>query len=92
MRADMGSGAVELLASRVSLDDPIAPGSTIDYANDVAVARSGIVYFTDSVHGIAPVMNAAGFWDTMQAYLLTLFHVRSRGPSLHWLASSGDMT
>ena len=76
MRANMGSGAVQLLSSRVSLDDPLAPGSVVEYANDVAIARSGIVYFTDSAEGISPVRNAAGFWDTMQAYLLTLFNVR----------------
>jgi sugar lactone lactonase YvrE len=76
VRLDMDSGAVELLTSRVSADDPIDPGSAVDYANDVAVARSGIVYFTDSAAGISPVKNAAGFWDTMQAYMLVLFHVR----------------
>ena len=67
------SKKVVLLTSRVSSDDPLDPGSTIDYINDIAVASSGIVYFTDSVQGIMPRRNREGFWDTMEAYLLTLF-------------------
>ena len=68
---------MELLTARVSADDLLAPGSPIDYANDVAVAKSGLIYFTDSTRGVIPVRNAEGFWDTMQAYMLTLYHVRA---------------
>ncbi len=70
------SKKVVLLTSRVSPDDPLDPDSTIDYINDVAVASDGIIYFTDSVQGIMPRRNAYGFWDTMEAYMLTLFQVR----------------
>lgn len=77
MRADLGSGRVEMLTARVSADDLLAPNSSIDYANDVAVAKSGLIYFTDSARGVIPVRNAEGFWDTMQAYMLTLYHVRA---------------
>jgi hypothetical protein len=69
------SGKVVLLTARVSADDRVAPGSSIDYINDVAVASNGIVYFTDSVRGITPAKNAEGFWDTMAAYTLSLFNV-----------------
>ena len=69
------SKKVVLLTSRVSSDDPLDPDSTIDYINDVAVASNGIVYFTDSVQGIMPRRNYQGFWDTMEAYMLTLFQV-----------------
>ena len=68
---------VTLLASRVGGASDEA-GSSIDYANDPEVAPDGKVYFTDSAHGIAPVRNAQGFWDTMAAYLLILFQVRLR--------------
>ena len=78
----MESGRVELLTARVSADDLLAPNSSIDYANDVAIAKSGIIYFTDSARGIIPVRNAEGFWDTMQAYMLTLYHVRPPFPLL----------
>ncbi len=69
------SRRVVLLTARVSADDPVAPGSTIDYINDVAIASNGIIYFTDSVDGIMPVKNAQGFWDTMAAFMLSLFNV-----------------
>ncbi len=69
------SKKVVLLTSRVSADDPLDPDSTIDYINDVVVASDGIIYFTDSVQGIMPRRNAYGFWDTMEAYMLTLFQV-----------------
>ena len=72
---EKGSRKVVLLTSRVSPDDPLDPDSTIDYINDVTVASDGIIYFTDSVQGIMPRRNAQGFWDTMEAYLLTLFQV-----------------
>ena len=72
---EKGSKKVVLLTSRVSSDDPIDPDSTIDYINDVTVASDGIIYFTDSVQGIMPRRNKQGFWDTMEAYLLTLFQV-----------------
>ena len=69
------SKKVVLLTSRVSPDDPLDPDSTIDYINDVTVASNGIIYFTDSVQGIMPRRNYQGFWDTMEAYMLTLFQV-----------------
>lgn len=75
------SRKVVLLTSRVSSDDPLDPGSPIDYINDVAVASSGLIYFTDSVRGIMPRRNREGFWDTMEAYLLTLFQAGSTSPS-----------
>lgn len=73
---EKGSNKVVLLTSRVSADDPLDPESPIDYANDVTVASNGIIYFTDSVQGIMPRRNWMGFWDTMEAYMLTLFQVR----------------
>lgn len=77
---EKGSGKVDILTARVSADDPVAPGSSIDYINDVAVASNGIIYFTDSVQGISPAKNSEGFWDTMAAYTLTLFNVCAKSP------------
>lgn len=78
------SRKVVLLTARVSADDPVAPGSAIYYANDVAVASNGIIYFTDSVAGIMPVMNAQGYWDTMAAFMLSLFNGRATGRLLSY--------
>lgn len=72
---EKGTKKVVLLTSRVSPDDPWEPDTTIDYINDVTVASDGLIYFTDSVQGIMPRRNAQGFWDTMEAYMLTLFNV-----------------
>ena len=83
---EKGSNKVVVLTSRVSADDPLDPESPIDYANDVTVASNGIIYFTDSVQGIMPRRNWMGFWDTMEAYMLTLFQVRP--PLFHRPASS----
>ena len=61
-----GSGRVVLLASRVSDDDPIAPGSPILYANDVDILGDGSVLFTDSGNlGPAP-----GRGSTMRGFML----------------------
>lgn len=76
------SGKVVLLTARVSANDPVAPSSAIDYANDVAVASNGIIYFTDSVAGIMPARNARGYWDTMAAFMLSLFNVSTPFPCL----------
>jgi hypothetical protein len=72
---------VVLLTDKVSADDPLAPDTTIDYINDVAIASNGIIYFSDSTQGITPAKNAEGFWDTMQAYKLSLFNVRVAHPT-----------
>ncbi|CAL5229353.1 g12664 [Coccomyxa viridis] len=78
------SKKVVLLTSRVSADDPLDPDSTIDYINDVVAASDGIIYFTDSVQGIMPRRNAYGFWDTMEAYMLTLFQGEPSGRLLSY--------
>lgn len=74
------SHKVVMLTSRVSADDPLAPSSSIDYINDVAIASNGIIYFSDSARGVTPAKNAQGFWDTMEAYILTLAVVRLISP------------
>ncbi|CAK0787144.1 hypothetical protein CVIRNUC_010360 [Coccomyxa viridis] len=86
---EKGSKKVVLLTSRVSSDDPIDPDSTIDYINDVTVASDGIIYFTDSVQGIMPRRNRQGFWDTMEAYLLTLFQGAASGRLLSYNPKTG---
>ena len=47
----------------------------IRYANDLAVTKDGIIYFTDST-SISPAINAQGFYDTMASFILSFFQVR----------------
>lgn len=76
VKLELRSKRILLLTSRVDDADEHQPGSDIHYANDLDIARDGRVYFTDSAHGVWPVRNRFGFWDTMQAYLLATFQAR----------------
>lgn len=68
------TGKVVLLSSLA----PVSPGSSkttpVHYANDLTIASDGGIYFTDSTD-IPPALNAAGFYDTMASYLLTMIQV-----------------
>ena len=68
------TGKVVILTSQVSDDSPKAPGSVINYANDVDIAKDGTVYFTTSVD-IPVVPNVLGFWDTFAVFSLTMLQV-----------------
>ena len=46
LKYDYSSGDVTLLATHVSSSSPIDPGTPITYANDLAIAADGTVYFT----------------------------------------------
>ena len=83
---------VVLLTAEVSSDDGEGNrrGSPILYANDLDVShRTGLVYFTDSV-AIAPVRNSLGFWDTMQAYIMSLAQGEATGRLLRYDPTSGE--
>ena len=69
------NGKVIILASQVSDDSPKAPGSVINYANDVDIAEDGTVYFTTS-SDIPVVPNKLGFWDTFAVFSLTMLQVQ----------------
>ena len=79
MKVELASKAVTLLTSRVDDADALAPGTAIHYANDPDIAPDGKVYFSDSAHGLWPVRNRFGFYDTMQAYMLSMFQARPAG-------------
>ncbi len=78
MKLELPSRRVVLLTSRVDDADDLQPGTDIHYANDLDIAPDGIIYFTDSAHGVWPVRSRLGYWDTMQAYLLVTFQARPR--------------
>lgn len=65
---------ITLLATHVSQSSPIDPGSEITYANDLAIASDGTVYFT-SCTDIVPALNRLGFYDTFRAWFLGLMQV-----------------
>ena len=69
------SGKVVILASQVSDDSPKAPGSIVNYANDLDIADNGTVYFTTS-SDIPVVPNKLGFWDTFAVFSLTMLQVQ----------------
>ena len=63
---------IVLLASHA----PTASGdlTPIRYANDLDIAADGTIFFTDSQE-FGPVLNAAGFFDTLQACILGVLQV-----------------
>lgn len=91
VKLDAATKAVTVAASAVSLRDPVAPGSPILYANDLDVAPDGTVYFTDSTP-YGPARNRAGFWDTMEAYTLSLLAGAPAGRLLAHTPGSGTAT
>lgn len=63
--------------------------SPILYANDLDIShRTGVVYFTDSA-AIGPVRNKRGFWDTMQAYVMSLAQGEPTGRLLSFDPTTG---
>ncbi|KAF8061129.1 Apmap [Scenedesmus sp. PABB004] len=64
-----------VLADRVSASSPIDPGTPIVYANDLAVASDGRVYFT-ACTDIAPSLAPGGYRDTFRAWMLGLAQAR----------------
>lgn len=75
VKYDYSLDQVSLLATHVSTSSPVDAGSEITYANDLAIASDGKVYFT-SCTDIVPGVNKAGFYDTFRAWMLGLAQVR----------------
>lgn len=46
VKYEYSSGDVTLLATHVSTNSALDPGTAITYANDLAIARDGTIYFT----------------------------------------------
>jgi sugar lactone lactonase YvrE len=82
LKLHSGSGMLEVLATHVSPDSPLHPGTPITYANDLAVAPDGAIYFT-SCSNVVPARNAKGFWDTFRAWQLDLAQVS--GLAARWI-------
>ena len=68
------TGKLVLLSSEA----PVSQGGTqlapIQYADDLAFASDGAIYFTDASE-IPPGYNSKGFYDTMASYILDVFQV-----------------
>lgn len=73
---DMTTGKVTLLASEAPVDEAGSKTRPIHYANDLAIASDGSVLFTDSTD-IPPAINAAGYYDTMQSFVLAFLQARA---------------
>eukprot|EP00775_Hariotina_reticulata_P007690 gene7690-7890_t len=71
IKYDYSNGQVTVLANRVGSSSALDPGSEITYANDLAIASDGKVYFT-SCSNIVPSKNSQGFYDTFRAWSLDL--------------------
>lgn len=80
---DYASGAVTLLTTHVSDNSPLDPGSEITYANDLAIASDGTIYFT-SCTDIVPPLNQLGFYDTYRAWFLGLMQVIAGPVGICW--------
>ena len=74
---EAGSGKLLILANRVSPSSAIEPGSVITYANDIDMV-SGTVYFSDC-HNITTALNAEGYYDTYQSFMMGLYAVSDLG-------------
>lgn len=74
IKYDYSSGDITILATHVSNSSLLDPGSEITYANDLAVAPDGTIYFT-SCTDIIPPLNHLGFYDTYRAWFLGLMQV-----------------
>lgn len=87
---EQGSRRLVLLANSVSHDSPLQPGTHITYANDMDIARDGTVYFSDS-GTIQPMRNEqAGHWDTLEAYLQTMYKGALTGRLLRYQPADGS--
>ena len=74
IKYDYRSGDISILATHVSDTSSLDPGSEITYANDLAIASDGMIYFT-SCTDIVPPLNQLGFYDTYRAWFLGLMQV-----------------
>lgn len=83
LKFDYTTGDVTLLATHISQHSAIDPNTPITYANDLAIARDGTIYFT-SCTDIVPPLNAMGFWDTFRAWSLGLAQCLPKGRLLKY--------
>ena len=49
----------------MSEDSPVAPGTTINYADDVTISSDGLIYFTDACYIAPPWRHATNTYDTL---------------------------
>jgi hypothetical protein len=70
------SGKLVLLATEAPSEIVGGQVTPIRYANDLAIAGDGSIYFSDSTV-IPPAINAEGFYDTMASFILAFFEVTS---------------
>lgn len=73
---EAGTNKVVLLASHAPAADAASPPEAIRYANSLVIAANGTIYFTDS-QSFGPVLNKAGYFDTLDACLVGLLQVGS---------------
>ncbi|CAD7702383.1 unnamed protein product [Ostreobium quekettii] len=73
-----GTRRLVVLANRVAEDSAIDPGSEINYANDLDIAKDGTVYFSASTD-LRVAFNRDGFYDTFNTYLLDALRGKPAG-------------
>jgi hypothetical protein len=69
---------VSVLTNRVSITSAFDPDSEVTYANDLAIASDGRVFFT-SCSDIVPTRSPEGYYDTFKAWMLGLAQVCGSG-------------
>lgn len=74
VKYDADIDEVSILANRVSPRSPLDPESEITYANDLAIAADGRVFFT-SCSDISPMRVREGYYDTFGAWMMGLAQV-----------------
>lgn len=83
------SKRVVILANRVWARSDIDAGSEISYANDLAIAHNGTIYFSSSTD-IRVAINSEGFYDTVRGCKLDFFRGKPTGKLLAYYPESRE--
>ncbi len=79
VRVELATGAVTILSNWVGRAGGAGGGAPVHYANDLDVARDGVVYFSSSTSMPVTLNARLGFYDTMRAYTLNLLRGDASG-------------
>lgn len=85
LMVEASSRKVVKLTDRVSSDSPLEPSSAIQYANDLDITASGLIYFSDACV-IPPARLETGKYDTLGASIASYL----QGPTGRLLSYNPD--
>lgn len=83
IKVEVKTKRMEILSTLVSETSSKEPGTPVVYANDLDIAKDGVVYFSDSTI-IPVVMGSGGWFDSLRTYILTVLHGKPTGRLLSY--------